>query len=272
MCRWVAYVGEPIYIEEFVTTPQQSLIVQSRYSREAKNAVQGDGFGLGWYGERDEPGVFRDVRPAWSDENLLSLAQQIRSGLFFAHIRSSTGTATTRANCHPFKHGKWMFMHNGRISGWNGLRRQIEMAIPDDLFRHRQGTTDSEVIFLLMLANGLEDDPLGAYRKTMTFIEGVMREGREAEPLRVTAAVERWAAHLRHPPRLRRRARDALRAQAQDGRRHAAGVGAARRRPRRLGGDPAAKLRGADPRRARHSAVPGMRPDARARCIGHRRR
>ena len=189
MCRWVAYVGEPIYIEEFVTTPQQSLIVQSRYSREAKNAVQGDGFGLGWYGQRDEPGVFRDVRPAWSDENLLSLAQQIRSGLFFAHIRSSTGTATTRANCHPFKHGKWMFMHNGRISGWNRLRRQIEMAIPDDLFRHRQGTTDSEVIFLLMLANGLEDDPLGAYRKTMTFIEGVMREGREAEPLRVTAAV-----------------------------------------------------------------------------------
>ncbi len=188
MCRWVAYVGEPIYIEEFVTTPQQSLIVQSRYSREAKNAVQGDGFGLGWYGERDEPGVFRDVRPAWSDENLLSLAQQIRSGLFFAHIRSSTGTATTRANCHPFKHGKWMFMHNGRISGWNSLRRQIEMAIPDDLFRHRQGTTDSEVIFLLMLANGLEDDPPGAYRKTMQFIEGVMRDGRETEPLRVTAA------------------------------------------------------------------------------------
>ena len=189
MCRWVAYVGEPIYIEEFVTTPQQSLIVQSRYSREAKNAVQGDGFGLGWYSERDEPGVFRDVRPAWSDENLLSLAQQIRSPLFFAHIRASTGTATTRANCHPFKHGKWLFMHNGRISGWNRLRRKIEMAIPDDLFRHRQGTTDSEVIFLLMLANGLQDDPPGAYRKTMAFIEGVMREAGEPEPLRVTAAV-----------------------------------------------------------------------------------
>jgi glutamine amidotransferase len=188
MCRWVAYVGEPIYIEEFVTTPQQSLIVQSRYSREAKNAVQGDGFGLGWYGERDEPGVFRDVRPAWSDENLLSLAQQIKSGLFFAHIRSSTGTATTRANCHPFKHGRWMFMHNGRISGWDALRRRVEMAIPDDLFRHRQGTTDSEVIFLLMLANGLEDDPLGACRRTMGFIEGAMREAGVGEPLRVTAA------------------------------------------------------------------------------------
>jgi predicted glutamine amidotransferase len=189
MCRWVAYLGEPIYIEEFVTTPQQSLIVQSRHSREAKHAVQGDGFGLGWYGERDEPGLFRDVRPAWSDENLLSLSQQIRSRLFFAHIRASTGTATTRANCHPFRHGKWMFMHNGRIAGWDTLRRKVETAIPDDLFRHRQGTTDSEVIFLLMVANGLEKDPLEAYRRTMGFIGGVMREAGEPEPLRVTAAV-----------------------------------------------------------------------------------
>jgi len=189
MCRWVAYLGEPIYIEEFVTTPQQSLIVQSRNSREAKHAVQGDGFGLGWYGHRDEPGVFRDVRPAWSDENLLSLSQQIKSRLFFAHIRASTGTATTRANCHPFKHGKWMFMHNGRIAGWDTVRRKVETAIPDDLFRHRQGTTDSEVIFLLMLANGLEDDPLEAYSRTMRFIGGVMREAGEPEPLRVTAAV-----------------------------------------------------------------------------------
>jgi glutamine amidotransferase len=188
MCRWVAYVGEPIYIEEFVTRPQQSLIVQSRNSREARHAVQGDGFGLGWYGHRDEPGVFRDVRPAWSDENLLSLSQQIRSRLFFAHIRASTGTATTRANCHPFKHGKWMFMHNGRIGGWDALRRRVEMAIPDDLFRHRQGTTDSEAIFLLMLANGLEQNPLEAYRRTMDFIGGAMREAGVDEPLRVTAA------------------------------------------------------------------------------------
>ncbi len=258
MCRWVAYLGEPIYIEEFVTTPQQSLIVQSRHSREAKHAVQGDGFGLGWYGERDEPGLFRDVRPAWSDENLLSLSQQIRSRLFFAHIRASTGTATTRANCHPFKHGKWMFMHNGRISGWSALRRKIEMAIPDELFRHRQGTTDSEVIFLLMVANGLEKDPLEAYRRTMAFIGGVMREAGEPEPLRVTAAVSDGEGNLRHPPRLRCHAGDAVCPQAQACRRHAARLRAARRRPRRLGADPARKLRDADLRWPRYQAVPGV--------------
>jgi glutamine amidotransferase len=189
MCRWVAYLGEPIFLEEFVTTPRQSLLVQSRNSREAKNAVNGDGFGLGWYGEREEPGLFRDVRPAWSDENLLSLARQIKSRLFFAHVRASTGTATTRANCHPFHYGNWMFMHNGSIGGWDRVRRKVEMAIPDALFVHRQGTTDSEVIFLLMVANGLEADPKRACAATMRFIAEVMRGADVGEPLRVTAAL-----------------------------------------------------------------------------------
>jgi glutamine amidotransferase len=189
MCRWIAYLGEPIFLEDLVTAPQQSLIVQSKQSREANSAVNGDGFGIGWYGERGEPGVFRDIRPAWSDENLLSLTQQIKSGLFFAHVRASTGTATTRANCHPFKHGSWMFMHNGRIGGWNNVRRKIEMAIPDALFHHRHGTTDSEAIFLLLLANGLEHDPLRAWVGTLQFIDDAMRSTQQTEPLRVTAAL-----------------------------------------------------------------------------------
>jgi predicted glutamine amidotransferase len=188
MCRWIAYSGEPIFIEELVTLPEKSLIVQSRSSREAKSVVNGDGFGLGWYGERDEPGVFRDLRPAWSDENLISLARQIRSRLFFAHVRASTGTATMRTNCHPFAHGRLLFMHNGGIGGWDDVRRPLEAAIPDALYRTRTGTTDSEVIFLLLVANGLADDPRGAFRRTLALIEGVMGEAGVTEPLRVTAA------------------------------------------------------------------------------------
>lgn len=188
MCRWIAYTGEPIFIEELVTLPEQSLIVQSRGAREAKSVINADGFGLGWYADRPEPGVFRDLRPAWSDENLLSLARQIRSRLFFAHVRASTGTAIMRANCHPFAHGPWMFMHNGGIGDWSDVRRAIEGGIPDDLFRHRGGTTDSEAMFLLLLSNGLEQDPLGAFRRTIGFIEGVMTAAGITEPLRVTAA------------------------------------------------------------------------------------
>lgn len=177
-----------MFLEDFVTVPQQSLLVQSRSSKEARSAVNGDGFGLGWYSDRPTPGVFRDVRPAWSDENLLSLAHQIRARLFFAHIRASTGTATSRANCHPFAVGRWMFMHNGKIGNWERIRRRVERHIPDDLFERRHGTTDSEVIFLLMLAHGLDDDPQGAAAATLGLIEREMRAGDADEPLRFTAA------------------------------------------------------------------------------------
>ena len=188
MCRWIAYQGEQVFLEEFVSRPCQSLVAQSRRCREAKTEVNADGFGLGWYGERVKPGVFRDIRPAWSDENLLSLAHQIRSRLFFAHVRASTGTATTRANCHPFTHGPWLFMHNGQIGGYDRIRRRVDMAIPDDLFTHRAGTTDSEAIFLLMLAHGLDSDPQAAITSTLALIESEMRRADIDEPLRFTSA------------------------------------------------------------------------------------
>ena len=189
MCRWVAYLGAPIFIEDFISRPIQSLVAQSLRSREAKTEVNADGFGLAWYGERQRPGVFRDIRPAWSDENLLSIAHQIRSRLFMAHVRASTGTATTRANCHPFVVEHRLFMHNGQVPGWDKLRRRIESTIPDDLFMHRGGTTDSEALFLLMIANGLADDPLRAVGDTLAFVEAEMRAAGIDAPVKMTAAI-----------------------------------------------------------------------------------
>lgn len=189
MCRWVAYNGQPVFMEDFVSRPCQSLVAQSRRCHEAKTEVNADGFGLAWYGERSRPGVFRDIRPAWSDENLLSIAHQIRSGLFLAHVRASTGTATTRANCHPFVVDNWVFMHNGQVAGWEKVRRKVEAAIPDHLFDHRGGTTDSEALFLLMLANGLAENPMRAVVETIAFVETEMRRVNITEPLKMTAAM-----------------------------------------------------------------------------------
>ena len=79
MCRWAAYLGEPVFLEDFVTAPRHSLIAQSHHALEAKTATNGDGFGIAWYGGRPEPGLYRDVLPAWSDCNLKSpLASIIR--------------------------------------------------------------------------------------------------------------------------------------------------------------------------------------------------
>lgn len=189
MCRWVAYSGTPVYLETLVAKPERSLISQSVHALEAKAGTNGDGFGLGWYGDHAEPGLFHETLPAWSDDNLLSLCRQIRSRLFFAHVRASTGTATTRANCHPFAVGPWLFMHNGQIGGYRGLRRDIDALIPEELYDYRNGTTDSEALFLVMQARGMADDPVGAAVSTLgTVAELQARRGIRA-PIRFTAAL-----------------------------------------------------------------------------------
>jgi predicted glutamine amidotransferase len=209
MCRFLAYSGEPVFLSSLVSAPAHSLVHQSLHAAEAKTGTNCDGFGIGWYGERDEPGLYREVRPAWSDENLRSLCEQVRSRLFFAHVRASTGTASTRANCHPFAHGRFLFMHNGQIGGYARLKRRIEAIIPDELYSARLGTTDSEAIFLAALAHGLADDPLGAMARTLKAVRKLMAEADVDEPLRFTAALTdgkdlyafRWACDG-HPPSL----------------------------------------------------------------------
>jgi glutamine amidotransferase len=189
MCRWIAYRGETIPLERYVTEPSHSLVVQSLKALESAGSTNGDGFGLGWYGEREEPGLYREVRPAWSDENLRHLCRHIQSPLFFAHVRASTGTPTTRPNCHPFTNGRWMFMHNGQIGDWSLIRRQVEALIPDRFYKSRIGTTDSEAVFLAIMGAGIDEDPVGATLRTLATLNDMVRGSGTSEPLRFTAAL-----------------------------------------------------------------------------------
>ena len=189
MCRGAAYVGQPVFIEDIVSRPGHSLVRQSHEAVECKSAINADGFGLAWYGERAEPGLFRDILPAWSDPNLASLTQQVKSRLFLAHVRASTGTATSRNNCHPFAVGRWTFMHNGQIGGYDRFRRDAEMMIPDALYAHRRGATDSEALFLVALGEGLDLDPKGALERATARMESLSRQKGAAPHFRMTAAL-----------------------------------------------------------------------------------
>ena len=87
MCRFLAYSGHPIFLDTLLIEPDASLVRQSHAAREAKTVVNGDGCGVGWYGSRPEPGLYRGILPAWSDANLASLCHQVEAGLFLAHVR-----------------------------------------------------------------------------------------------------------------------------------------------------------------------------------------
>ncbi|MCG9595932.1 class II glutamine amidotransferase [Vibrio sp. Isolate25] len=189
MCRWLAYQGESIYLDKLVYEPEHSLVHQSLDARKAVTRVNADGFGLGWYTERDTPGQFHEVLPAWGDENLRSLTHHIRSHRFMAHVRSSTGTQVSRSNCHPFIIDNWMFLHNGQIGGFEQIKYELHKKLSEPLFLQRMGTTDSELIFLLMLQNGLREQPVEAIRTTLKDIGQLATSRGIEEPLKASICI-----------------------------------------------------------------------------------
>jgi glutamine amidotransferase len=189
MCRWLAYSGSPIVIEELLYSPAHSLIDQSLHSRLGAETTNGDGFGIGWYGDPSRPpAVYHSIEPAWNERNLRELAGHISSPLVFAHIRASTGGAIQQTNCHPFRHGNWLWMHNGFIGDFERVKRDLRLAVDPELYPEIEGTTDTETFFYLALTLGLEKDPPGAVARAVGVIEAVGRKHGVEHPIQMTVA------------------------------------------------------------------------------------
>jgi len=188
MCRWLAYTGSPVLLTRVLYTPVHSLIDQSLHSRLGAETTNGDGFGVGWYDVAPAPGVFRSIEPAWNDQNLRELAGHVRSHLFFAHIRAAIGSAVQQTNCHPFRHGRWLFMHNGFIDGFAAVKRDLVLAVDESLFPQIQGTADTEVLFYLALTFGLEDNPPEAVARAIGLVEACGRSQGVEYPFQGTIA------------------------------------------------------------------------------------
>jgi predicted glutamine amidotransferase len=188
VCRWLAYSGSPVLLEELLLKPKYSLIDQSLHSRMGATTTNGDGFGVGWYGAEDTPAVFHSMEPAWNDRNLHELARHISSPIVFAHIRASTGTAVQQTNCHPFRHGRWLWMHNGAIRDFQRVKRDLRLAIDPDLYAEIEGSTDSETFFYLALTLGLEDDPPKAVARAVGVIEDAGKRHGIEHPIQMTVA------------------------------------------------------------------------------------
>src|SRR5215203_70719 len=187
MCRWLAYSGSPVLIDEVLYRPEHSLIDQSLHSRLGAETTNGDGFGLGWYApEAETPAVFHSIEPAWNDRNLRELASHVESPLFLAHIRASTGSAVQQTNCHPFRYGTWLWLHNGLVRDFHLVKRDLALAVDESLYADMEGSTDSEMLFYLALTFGLEDDPPKAVERTVGFVEEVGRRHGIEHPIQMT--------------------------------------------------------------------------------------
>jgi glutamine amidotransferase len=91
-------------------------------------------------------------------------------------------------NCHPFRHGRWLWQHNGVIRDFHKVKRDLVLAVDPSLYAEIEGSTDSEVFFFLALTLGLEDDPPAAVQAAVGLIEEVGRKHGIEQPIQMTVA------------------------------------------------------------------------------------
>ncbi|MDH3537901.1 MAG: class II glutamine amidotransferase, partial [Gammaproteobacteria bacterium] len=189
MCRWLAYSGGAIPLAALIFNTRHSLIDQSLSSHFSTQTTNGDGFGVGWYDGLQTPGLYKHTQPAWNDANFHDLCTHIRSPLFMAHVRASTGTAVQHSNSHPFRYGPLLLVHNGAIRDYQRLRRRLTLALDDAYFREITGSTDSELMFLLALQYGMADDVYGGVARMAGFVEKVGLEAGVEHPMQMTLGI-----------------------------------------------------------------------------------
>ena len=199
MCRIAAYLGPSIQISELVTKPKHSIIHQSYHSQERSDPLNGDGAGIAWFAPEftSRPALFKDVTPAWCNENLLELAQVVSSPCIFAHVRAaSPHSPVHRLNCHPFAHKNLAFMHNGLLGGFLGYKRRLQQGLSEEAYNAILGSTDSEHAFAVLIDHynrRVDSDPglrlLESMQSTLQDLEALRAASGSDEPSAYNFAV-----------------------------------------------------------------------------------
>jgi predicted glutamine amidotransferase len=176
-------------MKELVYNPSHSLIEQSRAARFTTHLTNADGFGVGWYGLSELPGVYRSVAPAWSDRNLQELCAQIASPLFLAHVRAATGTPAQQTNCHPFRDGRWLVVHNGFVDNYPRLRRDLRWRWSLASSSASRGPPTQSCCSSWRSPSDSTEDPLPALERMAGYVDTIGHRHGVAEPLQMTAGV-----------------------------------------------------------------------------------
>ena len=173
MCRHLAYLGPPVTLRSVLIDPPHGLYKQAWASRfQRPGAVNADGFGVGWYrdpGEFGHPGHpgdpgnpgdpgdpeparYRQAVPIWADESFADLARVTRTGALLAMVRNATpGTSQGPAAVGPFRHGRWLFNHNGILDGWPSSTAGIAATLPTVSLLELEARVDSALAWALVL-------------------------------------------------------------------------------------------------------------------------
>lgn len=153
MCRLAVYRGKQISLNDLILKPHHNLYKQAWQPKETSYAMlNADGFGFGWYDDRNKACVYRNPIPIWSDVNLKTLSHALHAKLWFAMVRSATvANGFSHHNLQPFVYKHYMFMHNGFIRDFRqGVLQKILALLPESILASIHGLTDSAYLFGLL--------------------------------------------------------------------------------------------------------------------------
>ncbi|MFG1605255.1 ergothioneine biosynthesis protein EgtC [Actinoplanes sp. NPDC049265] len=211
MCRHLGYLGPPVPLSDLLFAPAHGLVEQSWAPRDMRGGgtVNADGFGVGWY-TADGPVRYRRHTPIWSDTTLPGLAAALRSTAMLAAVRSATvGMPVTEAAAAPFGEGRWLFSHNGVVTGWPGSLAKLAAGLPTTDLLTLDAPTDAALLWALVR------DRLRAGADPAESVATVVTEVGRAAPgsrlnLLLTDGVTLVATAAGHALSVRRRAADVV--------------------------------------------------------------
>ncbi|MDG4764722.1 ergothioneine biosynthesis protein EgtC [Solwaraspora sp. WMMD406] len=199
MCRHQVYLGPPASLAALLIDPPYGLHRQSWAPRDMRGGgtVNADGFGIGWY-TPDGPVRYRRAAPIWADAGLAELGRATSAGAVLAAVRSATpGMPVTEAACAPFTDGRWLFSHNGVVSGWPGSVAGLAATLPVTDLLTLEAPTDSALLWAMVRHRLHRDADPGAV------LAGVVADVLEAAPrsrlnLVLTDGERAWASAVGH--------------------------------------------------------------------------
>lgn len=192
MCRLFGSRSRgPSTVVDSLLSEENALVLQSREHR--------DGWGIGWWGPGDPmPRLERGRDAAFSDDRFATWARNVSAPAVLAHLRLASVGPVHLDNVHPFRHGPWLFAHNGTIAGFSRARAAIEGEIAPAFRSVIVGDTDSVRCFGVFLTRlSLLADPMGnvaldavarALGETVSIVAGHADPG-EKEPSATTFLV-----------------------------------------------------------------------------------
>ena len=195
MCRVLAYIGEPVLLDDLLYKPDNSLVRQC-YDPKMMAMLSLAGFGISaWDGASHDPAIpftYKTTSLPMFDQNLKQLAQKVRAHALIAHVRGvpySEKSVVGLQNLPPFRFdGLPLAMaHNGDLSEFERMKFDLLEFVRPEIALRIHGSTDSEWIYALLISQ--IPDPTAALRASDIAVAAektllIIREVRERKGLR----------------------------------------------------------------------------------------